>query len=209
MNFIRQSLSSTIPKLIKPSILQVSLPLNITRNLVTNTLFKTQTSSNVLLGMKNMINPERLLPASSCIQQQPIRCKQTKARKLHPSLRDGDDNGGLLYGRDVMEAHRRGPFRQERVFKNPLGPYKPFAKGIVLKTLVKKPKKPNSANRKCVLVRIPGGKELTAYVPGEGHNLQEHNQVFVKVARLRDTPGVKIKCVRGRYDLPHVIKKTK
>ena len=80
MNFIRQSLSSTIPKLIKPSFLQVSLPQNITRNLATNTLFKTQTSSNVLFGMKNMINPERLLPASSYIQQQSIRCKQTKER---------------------------------------------------------------------------------------------------------------------------------
>ena len=49
--------------------------------------------------------------------------------------------------------------------------------GIVLKTLVKKPKKPNSANRKCVLIRLPSGKEYTAYIPGEGHSLQEHNQV--------------------------------
>lgn len=83
----------------------------------------------------------------------------------------------------------------------------PFAKGVVLKTLVKKPRKPNSANRKCVLVRLSIGKEMVAYVPGEGHNLQEHNVVLCRVGRLRDTPGVKIKCVRGVYDLPHVVKR--
>lgn len=84
---------------------------------------------------------------------------------------------------------------------------KPFCRGVVLRTLVKKPRKPNSANRKCVLVRLSIGKEMVAYVPGEGHNLQEHNVVLCKIARLRDTPGVKIKCIRGAYDLPHVVKK--
>lgn len=83
----------------------------------------------------------------------------------------------------------------------------PFAKGVVLKTLVRKPRKPNSANRKCVLVRLSIGREMIAYVPGEGHNLQEHNIVLCKIGRLRDTPGVRIKCVRGAYDLPHVKKK--
>lgn len=83
---------------------------------------------------------------------------------------------------------------------------KPFAKGVVLKTLIKKPKKPNSANRKCVLVRLSTGKEMVAYIPGEGHNLQEHNIVLVRCGRLQDVPGVKLKCVRGKYDLAHVIK---
>lgn len=103
--------------------------------------------------------------------------------------------------------HKTGPVRkypkQNKVLSG-----KPFAKGIVLKTLIKKPKKPNSANRKCVLVRLSTGKEMVAYVPGEGHNLQEHNVVLCRVARLRDTPGVKIKCIRGAYDLPHVIKRS-
>lgn len=83
----------------------------------------------------------------------------------------------------------------------------PFAKGVVIRPLIKKPRKPNSANRKCVLLRLSTGKEMTAYIPGEGHNLQEHNTVLVKIARLRDTPGVKLKCIRGAYDLPHVIKR--
>lgn len=71
---------------------------------------------------------------------------------------------------------------------------------------MKKPKKPNSANRKCVLVRLTTGKEMVAYIPGEGHNLQEHNIVLVRCGRLQDVPGVKLKCVRGKYDLAHVIK---
>lgn len=103
--------------------------------------------------------------------------------------------------------HKTGPIIKHR--KNPqVLNGKPFAKGVVIKTLIKKPRKPNSANRKCVLLRLSTGKEMTAYVPGEGHNLQEHNTVLVRVARLRDTPGVKLKCIRGAYDLPHVLKRT-
>ena len=79
-------------------------------------------------------------------------------------------------------------------------------KGVVLKTLIKKPKKPNSANRKCVRVKLSCGKEVTAYIPGEGHNLQEHHIVLVRGGRLQDTPGVKHKCVRGMYDLANVKK---
>lgn len=108
-----------------------------------------------------------------------------------------------------MYNHHFHPERVKRRLpkRNPLGENTPFAKGVILRTLVKKPKKPNSANRKCVLVRLSNGKEMTAYVPGEGHNLQEHNVVLVKVANLRDVPGVKLKCVRGAYDLGHPVKK--
>lgn len=91
--------------------------------------------------------------------------------------------------------------------KNPLGHNVPFAKGVVLKTLIKKPKKPNSGNRRCVLIRIHNGKEMIAYIPGEGHNLQEHNVVLVRVHRRKDI-GTKVECIRGKYDLPHVVKKT-
>ena len=84
---------------------------------------------------------------------------------------------------------------------------KPFLKSVVLKTLIKKPKKPNSANRKCVRVRLSSGREITAYIPGEGHNLQEHNIVLVRGGKMQDLPGVKHKVVRGKYDLAHVKKK--
>ncbi|XP_047997640.1 40S ribosomal protein S12, mitochondrial [Leguminivora glycinivorella] len=105
----------------------------------------------------------------------------------------------------LAQMHRTGPHIKHRKSRNPLNG-NPFAKGVVLKTLIKKPKKPNSANRKCVLVRLSNGKEMVAYVPGIGHNLQEHNIVLVRVGRLKDCPGVKLKCVRGVHDLPHVVK---
>lgn len=107
----------------------------------------------------------------------------------------------------LQQMHRTGPHIKTRPPRQPLDG-KPFAKGVVLKTLIKKPKKPNSANRKCVLVRLSTGKEMVAYIPGIGHNLQEHNIVLCRVGRLQDVPGVKLKAVRGVYDLAHVIKKT-
>ncbi|XP_066583133.1 small ribosomal subunit protein uS12m [Prorops nasuta] len=109
-------------------------------------------------------------------------------------------------GTSLWQMHRRGP--KKRKEKKRILDGNPFAKGVVLKVLIKKPKKPNSANRKCVMVRLSNGKEKIAYIPGEGHNLQEHNVVLVRVGRTKDVPGLKLKCVRGKYDLPHVIKKT-
>lgn len=105
----------------------------------------------------------------------------------------------------INQMHRSGPHFKVRPPRQPLDG-KPMAKGVILKVLIKKPRKPNSANRKCVLVRLSTGKEMVAYVPGIGHNLQEHNVVLVRCGRLQDVPGVKLKCVRGVYDLPHVIK---
>ncbi|KAJ8950230.1 hypothetical protein NQ318_006204 [Aromia moschata] len=104
----------------------------------------------------------------------------------------------------LNRMHRDGPHHKKRNRRRPFDG-KPLMKGVVLKTLIKKPKKPNSANRKCVLVRLSNGKEMVAYVPGIGHNLQEHNIVLCEVGRLQDCPGVKIKCIRGKYDLGHVI----
>jgi len=109
------------------------------------------------------------------------------------------------YFDEMLFLHKRGQIKKKRPLRQPLGG-QPHMKGVVLKTLIKKPKKPNSANRKCVLVRLTNGMEKVAYVPGIGHNLQEHNIVLVRCGRLQDVPGVKLKCVRGVYDLPHVIK---
>lgn len=78
----------------------------------------------------------------------------------------------LMESRNILlRMHKTGPLKKVRPPRKPLGG-KPFLKGVILKTLIKKPKKPNSANRKCVLVRLSNGKELVAYVPGIGHNLQ-------------------------------------
>ncbi|CAH0560456.1 unnamed protein product [Brassicogethes aeneus] len=104
----------------------------------------------------------------------------------------------------LQQMHRSGPHRKIRKARQPLDG-NPLMKGVVIKTVIKKPKKPNSANRKCVLVRLSNGKEMVSYIPGIGHNLQEHNIVLCRVGRVQDCPGVKIKCVRGKYDLSHVI----
>ena len=74
---------------------------------------------------------------------------------------------------------------------------------MVLKTVIKKPKKPNSANRKCVRVRLSTGREAVAYVPGIGHNLQEHHIVLVRGGRVKDS-RCESEIVSGKYDLPHV-----
>lgn len=77
----------------------------------------------------------------------------------------------------------------------------PQLRGVVLRSTVVKPKKPNSANRKVVRVRLTNGTEVTAYVPGEGHNLQEHNTVLVRGGRRPDLPGVRHIVIRGNRDL--------
>nr|CAX69347.1 small subunit ribosomal protein S12 [Schistosoma japonicum] len=98
-----------------------------------------------------------------------------------------------------------GPYQKKRPPNKAMNG-KPFIKGIVLKTIIRKPKKPNSANRKCVRVRLTDGREITAHIPGEGHNLQEHNIVLVRGGRTQDLIGVKHKVVRGVYDCAPVQK---
>ncbi len=75
-----------------------------------------------------------------------------------------------------------------------------FKRGVCLKVTTRTPKKPNSALRKIARVRLSNGMEVTAYIPGIGHNLQEHSIVLVKGGRTPDLPGVKYKIVRGIYD---------
>ncbi|EAW17718.1 mitochondrial 37S ribosomal protein uS12m [Aspergillus fischeri NRRL 181] len=74
-------------------------------------------------------------------------------------------------------------------------------KGVCLKTGITKPKKPNSGERKTARVRLSSGKVVTAYIPGEGHNVQQHSVVLVRGGRAQDCPGVKYHLVRGAMDL--------
>jgi small subunit ribosomal protein S12 len=76
----------------------------------------------------------------------------------------------------------------------------PFKRGVCVQVKTMTPKKPNSALRKIARVRLSNGKVVTAYIPGEGHNLQEHSVVLVKAGRKRDLPGVRYIVVRGKYD---------
>lgn len=76
----------------------------------------------------------------------------------------------------------------------------PFKRGVCTKVTTITPKKPNSALRKIARVRLSNGMEVTAYIPGEGHNLQEHSIVLIRGGRVHDLPGVRYHIVRGVYD---------
>lgn len=76
----------------------------------------------------------------------------------------------------------------------------PQRRGVCTRVFTTTPKKPNSALRKVARVRLSSGVEVTAYIPGEGHNLQEHSIVLVRGGRVRDLPGVRYKIIRGALD---------
>lgn len=80
----------------------------------------------------------------------------------------------------------------------------PLKRGVVLQVRTLTPKKPNSALRKAARVRLSNGREVTAYIPGEGHNLQEHSVILVKGGKVQDLPGIKYEIVRGTHDLAGV-----
>ena len=84
----------------------------------------------------------------------------------------------------------------------------PQKQGVCLRVYTATPKKPNSALRKVARVRLINGIEVTAYIPGEGHNLQEHNMVFVRGGRVKDLPGVRYHVIRGVKDINGVEKRT-
>jgi small subunit ribosomal protein S12 len=81
----------------------------------------------------------------------------------------------------------------------------PFKRGVVLQVRTMTPKKPNSALRKVCRVRLSNKQEVTAYIPGEGHELAEHAIVMVRYGRVKDLPGVKYQVVRGKYDTSGVV----
>ncbi len=85
----------------------------------------------------------------------------------------------------------------------------PLKRGVCLRVTTQNPKKPNSALRKIARVRLTNGKEITAYIPGEGHNLQEHSVVLVRGGRVKDLPGVRYHVVRGAFDTGGVSDRTK
>ncbi len=95
----------------------------------------------------------------------------------------------------------RKPRRKPRKFsKSPVLDKCPQKRGVCLQVKTMTPKKPNSALRKIARVRLSNGKEVTVYIPGEGHNLQEHSIVLVRGGRVRDLPGVRYQVVRGALD---------
>ena len=100
----------------------------------------------------------------------------------------------------VNQLVRKGRKAPAQKTKTPALRGAPQKRGVCTRVYTTTPKKPNSALRKVARVRLTNGMEVTAYIPGEGHNLQEHSVVLVRGGRVKDLPGVRYKVVRGTLD---------
>ena len=103
--------------------------------------------------------------------------------------------------RNIKKTKSPAMRRYFNVLQNrPVFSSSPFKRGVCVKVFTTTPKKPNSALRKVARVRLTNGMEVTAYIPGEGHNLQEHSVVMIRGGRVKDLPGVRYHIVRGVLD---------
>ncbi len=100
----------------------------------------------------------------------------------------------------IQQLIRKGRKQITGVSKAPALDASPQRQGVCVRVYTQTPKKPNSAMRKVARVRLTNGKEVNAYIPGEGHNLQEHSVVLVRGGRVKDLPGVRYHLVRGTLD---------
>ena len=109
----------------------------------------------------------------------------------------------------INQLIRKGRKAKKKRSKSPVLEGCPQKRGVCLTVKTQTPKKPNSALRKVARVRLSNGKEVTAYIPGEGHNLQEHSIVLVRGGRVRDLPGVRYHVIRGAQDTAGVADRRK
>ncbi len=100
----------------------------------------------------------------------------------------------------IQQLVRKGRQSKPVKAKTPALKGAPQRRGVCTRVFTHTPKKPNSALRKVARVRLSSGQEVTAYIPGEGHNLQEHSIVLVRGGRVKDLPGVRYKIIRGTLD---------
>lgn len=101
----------------------------------------------------------------------------------------------------ILSQNRK---KLDNISKSPALKSSPQKRGVCLRVYTKTPKKPNSALRKVAKVRLTNGFEVIAYIPGEGHNIQEHSIVLLHGGRIPDLPGVKYRMIRGKFDLQGV-----
>ena len=100
----------------------------------------------------------------------------------------------------IQQLVRQGRSSKFSKTKTPALKGSPQRRGVCTRVYTTTPKKPNSAMRKVARVKLRNGTEVTAYIPGEGHNLQEHSVVLVRGGRVKDLPGVRYKVIRGTLD---------
>jgi small subunit ribosomal protein S12 len=104
----------------------------------------------------------------------------------------------------INQLVRKGRQTVAKKSKSPAMRGNPQKRGVCTRVYTTTPKKPNSALRKVARVRLTNGFEVTAYIPGEGHNLQEHSIVLIRGGRVKDLPGVRYHIIRGTLDSPGV-----
>ena len=107
----------------------------------------------------------------------------------------------------INQLIRHGRERQTKKTTTPIMGACPQKRGVCLSVTTTSPKKPNSALRKIARVRLVNGMEGTVYIPGEGHNLQEHSVVLIRGGRVRDLPGVRYHIIRGTLDTAGIPKR--
>jgi small subunit ribosomal protein S12 len=107
----------------------------------------------------------------------------------------------------VNQLVRKGRKSPEAKNKTPALRGAPQKRGVCTRVYTTTPKKPNSALRKVARVRLTNGFEVTSYIPGEGHNLQEHSVVMIRGGRVKDLPGVRYHIIRGVLDTQGVVKR--
>jgi small subunit ribosomal protein S12 len=100
----------------------------------------------------------------------------------------------------INQLCRKGRSKTKGKTKAPALQSSPQKRGVCIRVYTSTPKKPNSALRKVARVRLTNGMEITTYIPGEGHNLQEHSVVLVRGGRVKDLPGVRYHVIRGTLD---------
>ncbi len=104
----------------------------------------------------------------------------------------------------INQLVRKGRKAIQKKNKSPALQRSPQKRGVCTRVYTTTPKKPNSALRKVARVRLTNGYEVTAYIPGEGHNLQEHSIVLIRGGRVKDLPGVRYHIIRGKLDVSGV-----
>ncbi|MGX7582460.1 30S ribosomal protein S12 [Candidatus Vidania fulgoroideorum] len=107
----------------------------------------------------------------------------------------------------INQLIKKGRKKKKKIKRSPALNCCPQKKGVCLKVYTTTPKKPNSALRKVAKIKLSNGNEIISYIPGEGHNLQEHSIVLVRGGRVKDLPGVKYHIIRGIYDAEGVNRK--
>ena len=100
----------------------------------------------------------------------------------------------------IQQLIRKSRIQKKKKGKSPALMNSPFRRGVCLQVKTMTPKKPNSALRKIARVRLSNKFEVTSYIPGEGHNLQEHSVVLIRGGRVKDLPGVRYHIIRGAKD---------